>query len=372
MFKNKFSKNSIFSALFTPKFSIRNVLLSLFVGILLGYLSLVIAYGTGDANKILKELFHADFHNNLNQGITYLVNKIVVIGLAGLAVAVALKANILNIGVSGQMTFGAIVGYLILNKFDSSDTSTFFIGLLVSIACGSALAMLIGVLKIFFKVNEVVTAIMLNWIVVFMSKYFETNLTTQKIDLNHPLYDVNSSHLIMYCIIGVIMFVSIALMAWFFFKKTAFGFKVIASGESNTVSQYSGYRTKRDFLTIFAISGAISGFAGFVLYYISSSGVSTQQVPTPYGFTGIAVALVGMNNPIGILGSATLFACIDGPFAGFSIIGYRAEVVMIFSSVITYFVAITSLWIYFRPIQIAEKYIHKYREKRKIVRKEVE
>lgn len=79
-----------------------------------------------------------------------------------------------------------------------------------------------------------------------------------------------------------------------------------------------------------------------------------MEAPIGDGFTGIAVALVAMVNPLGVIPAAFLFAVLNGPVDGLVVAGYAPDIVLIFSGVITYFVAITSLFMYLRPIKMVQ------------------
>lgn len=353
-----FTLPNIKSALLTPKFTFRNMMFSVVVGILLGYLSLAAAFGTNDANEMIKSLLNADFKNTISSA--YFINKITIIGFAGLAVAVGLKAGILNIGVSGQMTFGGLVAYLILNNSNmDSSAGTFAVGLIFCIICSASLSIFMGMLKTYLKVNEVVSAIMLNWVVVFFSRYFQNNESGSRIDLLKPL--LNESNIISYAIFALFLFAFIALIIWYVYSKTAFGFKVVKSGESESAAKYAGYKAKVNTLIIFGLSGSLAGLAGFVYYFLGAYSIPTDLTVNMYGFTGIAVALVGMNNALGVFASAILFAIVDGPLdgVGFMIAGHKTTLMEIFTAVVTYSVAIIGLWIYFRPILLYKEAIEK-------------
>ena len=149
--------------IFTPQFSIRNVILSILVGFLLSYIVLLSIYGAAGANHIVRSLFEQDFFDSVTT--SRLVAKIAVLGLTGLAVGVGMKAGILNIGVSGQMTAGAVLGYILIRNssyMQTHNSVTLFISFIVVVAVAVAMAMISGVLKAFFRVNEVISTIMLN------------------------------------------------------------------------------------------------------------------------------------------------------------------------------------------------------------------
>ncbi|MCK5787936.1 MAG: ABC transporter permease [Chlamydiia bacterium] len=121
---------------------------------------------------------------------------------------------------------------------------------------------------------------------------------------------------------------------------------------SHDVASYAGYNSRRLMISTFAISGAIAGLAGYVMFFLSYNSIPGLESPISEGFSGIAVALVGMLNPIAIIPSAILFGLLSGPLNGMIIAGFSPDVVLIFSGVVTYFVAISSLFLYLRPVKL--------------------
>lgn len=361
------------NALFTPKFSIRNVVLSLILGFAVAYVTVLAIYGANDANAIVSSLFKGGFTDS--KTIARLLDKIVILGFAGLSVGFGMKAGLLNIGVSGQMSFSAFVAYLIIRKAEITDTAQILIlGFIITVVVATLISMLSGFLKAFFKVNEVISTIMMNWVVVYLLRYFAGaatggassfggNITKDQIDLNGSFGNGTASNLVVndtlwntwyLAIIGISLFVFTALVLWFVISKTSYGFKLQAVGKSETAAQYSGYSQKMHQVAAFGISGMLAGMAGFAMFFLSTNLISAGAAPINEGFFGIAVALVGMNNPIGILGSAMVLGLLNGPTDGIILWGLPSNLIDIFTGIITYFVAISTLWMYLRPI-------HKYK-----------
>ena len=365
-------------AIFTPKFSLRNVLLSLALGFLVAYLSLLAVYGANDANAVVSSLFKGDFSSS--QSIARLLDKVVVLGFAGLSVAFGMRAGLLNIGVSGQMTFGAFIAYLVVRKANMTDIySILIVGLLMTVIVSTFVALISGVLKAYFKANEVITTIMMNWIIVYLVKYFASstslvanstisnfggNSTKDIIALDGdfgPDHVFGAGHKALVqngelsntwnlAIFGIVLFVITALTLWFVFTKTSYGFKLKSIGNSKTASHYAGFNEKAHVVIAFAISGFLAGLAGFVMFFLATNIIPAGLMPINEGFFGIAVALVGMNNPLGIIGSAVVMGILSGPTDGIILWGLPGNLIDIFTGIITYFVAITTLWIYLRPI----------------------
>ncbi|NQZ65891.1 MAG: ABC transporter permease [Mycoplasmatales bacterium] len=367
-------------ALFTPKFSIRNVILSLILGFLVAYLTIIIIYGFSDASYVVKSIFKGDFYDS--KSVARLFDKIVILGFAGLAVLVGNKAGLLNIGVSGQMVFGAFVGYFIVRKMNTDNiTAILIVGFISTVLTSTFVAMISGIMKAFFKVNEVISTIMVNWIVVylikFLASYSKTNWynssSINTISLSQPSNTSTSfAHQIVtegvwnawyLAIIGIVLFVVSAGVLWFLFAKTRYGFKVQSVGLSKQASQYSGYNTKLHQIFGMSLSGAFAGMAGFTMYFLSKNVIAASSAPINEGFAGIAVALVALNNPLAILGSAFVFGILDGPTDGIVFGGFPSSMVQIFAGVMTYFVAITTLWIYLRPVVIFKNVQNKWFKK---------
>ena len=340
--------------IFTPNYSIRNVILSVVLGFLIAYIIILSLYGFKGANHILLSLFKQDFLDT--KSVASLVSKIAVLGLAGLAIGFGMKAGILNIGVSGQMTAGGFLGFYLVKSFDFLQTHkslTMFIMLFVVVIGSAFTAMISGILKVYFKVNEVISTIMINWIVVYLVKLHTTNKTQNAI---RPIKGGDTFFVAgnawVYAIISIFILVITALILWVFLFKSKRGFKTIANGMSHDVASYAGYNSRRLMISTFAISGAIAGLAGYVMFFLSYNSIPGLESPISEGFSGIAVALVGMLNPIAIIPSAILFGLLSGPLNGMIIAGFSPDVVLIFSGVVTYFVAISTLFLYLRPVKL--------------------
>ena len=150
-----------------------------------------------------------------------------------------------------------------------------------------------------------------------------------------------------------------------FLEKSKTAFKLIATGKNATAANYAGYNSKMLVLSSFAISGLFAGLAGFVMFFLSYNSIPGAEAPIQVGFMGIAVALVGMLNPLAIIPSAILFGLLSGPIDGIVVAGFAPDVVLIFSGVITYFVAITTLFLYLRPIEMVKNRYNNYQERKR-------
>jgi simple sugar transport system permease protein len=141
-------------------------------------------------------------------------------------------------------------------------------------------------------------------------------------------------------IFGFIVFAVLAgVVYWFLLSRTRFGFDLRAVGRSESAAEASGVSVKRMVISSMLISGAMAGLVGMPTLLNQSYDYGTD-FPTGIGFTGIAVALLGRNNPIGIGVGALLWAFLERSSAGLEFQGYDKEIVGVIQGVIVLAVVI--------------------------------
>lgn len=235
----------------------------------------------------------------------------------GVAVAFAFRGGLFNIGAEGQFMFGGVFGIvagLVCQNYIPAPL-TFIVILLFGALGGAVMGIIPGLLKAILKVNEVVICIMMNYVALYLANYLVSISGPEASGKNATSYllDTGVSQLIEpfgpFLRIDLILAVVAVVLFYTIIKKTTFGYELRASGLSGDAAHYAGMNVKRNIVLTMAISGAIAGLGG-VLFYFSSTTVSVIQQPAfnGYGFSGIAVALLGMSTPVGVLLAAALFA----------------------------------------------------------------
>ncbi|MBQ4559741.1 MAG: ABC transporter permease [Tyzzerella sp.] len=267
---------------------------------------------------------------------------------AALGVAVALKAGLFNIAISGQMlvagfTSSVIVGYSSIQSVIAKP-----LVLLISIVAGGAVGALIGWLKYRFNINEVVSSIMLNYILqyivaFFISMYYvdpisrqsravsdESRLTLANVEFGGYRYDIPLGMIVALFAIAGVQFVC---------KKTTLGYELGAVGLNRKAARYAGINVGRTMLLAMFISGALAGLAG-ATYYLGYFASIQPKVLAAMGYDSIAVALLGNSNPIGILFASFLISVIGkGSTYMSSTSGLDAELSSVIISLILLFSA---------------------------------
>lgn len=237
--------------------------------------------------------------------------------LAGLAVAFSFRTGIFNIGVSGQMLIGGLAATVVGTQFDLPRLIHVPVVIIVATIAGACWAFVPAILKAKYKVNEVVTTIMMNYVAlevvgyvvrnVIQSPHFDTESmkvlpsATLRMEWLKTMFDGANLNL------GIFLALGVAIVYSFILNKTTFGFELKAVGHNKDASEYAGIKVNMKILQALMISGAIAGLAGVTFYLGSTDHVAIGKLPT-YGFDGIVIALLGLNSAIGIVLASLLLA----------------------------------------------------------------
>lgn len=237
---------------------------------------------------------------------------------AGLAVALAFRGGVFNIGAEGQLLAGAVAGTTVsLLAPPAFGYFTIVLGLVAAALAGAFWAAIAAELKRRFNVLEIISTIMLNFIAIHLVSYLvrgplqePTRIYPQTVTL------VESARLPVILPgtrlhFGFILAIAAAVMLAWFFRKSAAGFRIRAVGASPRAAWSSGRIdvTKTSY-SVFIMSGALAGLAGGV----EISGVTYalyENLSPGYGYTAIAVALIAGLNPLGVILSGMFFAALE-------------------------------------------------------------
>lgn len=266
--------------------------------------------------------------------------------LTGLSVSLALHAGLWNIGAEGQLLIGALVTAW-LGQYLTSCPQFLGISLIClgSLLGGGLWAVGAAVLKNTRGVSEVISTIMLNFVAVGLVSYC-VHGPLMELGAQYPQTDPlpSSTQLPRFfpptrLHLGAVLAVLTALGTQFFLFRTKGGLQFRATGANPTAARFAGISVERQILLAFAISGALSGLAGG----IEVSGVTHrvyEKFSPGYGFTAIAVALVGQRSPLGVIIAALLFGALEaGSGAVQRIAGVSSVLVSVIQAVVIFFLA---------------------------------
>ncbi|SDN73088.1 nucleoside ABC transporter membrane protein [Psychrobacillus sp. OK028] len=277
-----------------------------------------------------------------------LLNAMTPLVFASLAVAVALRAGLFNIGVSGQMLVSGFLATVIVGYSGLDAIIAKPLVLLVGIVAGGLMGGLVGWLKYRFNIHEVVSTIMLNYIAqyvisFFIQMYYVDPVSRQSKYISEEarltLVNVEIANLKMDIPLGFILAIIIAILIKFLMDKTVVGFEIKAVGSNRKAAKYTGINVGRNTVLAMIISGGLAGLAG-VTYYLGYFSSIQPKVLSSIGFDSIAVALLGNAHPIGIIFSSFLVSIIDqGSTYMSSQAGIRQEIASVIIGLILLFSA---------------------------------
>ncbi len=243
--------------------------------------------------------------------------------LTGLAVAFAFRCGLFNIGGQGQYLAGAIVAVWVGGALSGLPrVAHVVLAIVIGALAGAVLAGIAGLLKATVGAHEVITTIMLNWIVVWIGTYaFGLGGPLQNETLAVPISeDVAETAklpvfwgdpLLQGLHVGLFVALAALVAFWIVLNRTTLGYEVRAVGFNPEAARYGGINVPRNYFLAMAISGLFAGLAGAldILGWQFRLSVSDVQV-SALGFIGIAVALLGRNTAIGVGLSALLFGAL--------------------------------------------------------------
>ena len=279
----------------------------------------------------------------LNQGTVYY--------LSALAVAIGFRMNLFNIGVDGQYRLAAFIAAVVGSSFSLPKPLHILIIVVTAMLVGAMWAGIAAVLKATRGVSEVISTIMLNAIATTLIAYWlrqvkfdvagSNNIGTKPIAESGAFPGID---LVPGSNVKVFGFIVVAVIAGILYTvvlgRTRFGFDLRATGRSQSAAIASGVNVKRMVVYSLLISGAVAGLVGMPQLLGGSTRSYSLDFPTGLGFTGIAIALLGRNNAIGMALSALLFSFLDSSSIILDFNGISKEIVLIMQGTIVLSVVI--------------------------------
>ena len=285
--------------------------LAVVVGSVVMLASSVFAVGDFDATLPLRAYGALAEGALLRNGLVNTIVAATPLVLGGLAVGIAFKAGLFNIGAQGQFLIGGFISAAVGATVAGAPGP---VAVTVAVAAGALAGALYGfipgALKAWTGAHEVVTTIMLNYIAVFLIAYlvseplrapgFTFPRTGELGNAELPVLVGRSGH------VGILFAVAAVPLAWWLLWRTTIGFEIRTVGANPNAARYAGMRPARLTILTMALCGLLAGLAG-AGQILGVTGFMSSTYGTSVGFDSIAVALLGRAHPVGILFAALLF-----------------------------------------------------------------
>ena len=293
--------------------------------------------------------------------------------MTGLSVAIAFKTGLFNIGAPGQYLMGTLASLSIALSIPSDVVPTGIIWILAflgGILAGALWGAIPGMLKAFLNINEVLACIMTNWIAAnlvtwafdesnfknvtegtktgYIYKTTFNGVATPKLGLDKlfPDSQVNG---------GILIAIAFAIAVYILMTKTTLGYQLKACGANRHAARYAGINDKRNIVLSMAIAGGLAA-GGAALYWLSGNTeffwYTAQSLPA-IGFNGIPVALLAVNNPIGVIFSGIFMAMLN--IIGQNLTGFTAYNEYITDVIIAVIVYLSAFALVIRSLLTARK-----------------
>jgi ABC-type uncharacterized transport system permease subunit len=293
----------------------------------------LIVWMVGDSPLLVYDLFFSSVFGSAD-GIGYTLFYATPLIFTGLAVAVAFRCGLLNIGAEGQLTAAAFAtAWVGLVMQGGNALLITLLAMAAALLVGGFWGAIPGVLKAKFGAHEVITTIMMNFIAASIVSYltqYHYRKAGDPILETLPIADIQNGAVVgphiprmhgLLAPLGIniperlplnfafLLALLACVLVYVFLWKTKWGYELRAVGMSQSAAEYGGISVSRNVVMAMALSGMLAGMVGIneVLGYRYRyyDGFSAG-----YGFTGIAVALLGRNHPVGVLFAALLFGAL--------------------------------------------------------------
>ena len=318
------------------------------LGLLIGYVVLLFINPSGAGEAIITVIKNFLTYNRADTQMKYLGNTLVKTApllMCALAILFAYKVGLFNIGAAGQYCAGVALSLYAALAWHWSWLPC----MLLAMVGGALLGAISGLLKSYCNVNEVISGIMLNWIVLYLTNMLLTNVKEVASPYTLIVADENPSALLPSLGLGALfnnnkyvglalpLAIVIAILVDVVLNKTRFGYELRATGNNKNAAKYCGMAEKRNIILTLVISGALAGLGAAMLYLTGYEQwqCSTSAVPG-MGFNGSAAAFLGGLNPIGTILASFFIQHITAGGAYVDKTMYCAQISDLISAIIIY------------------------------------
>ena len=322
--------------------------LCIILGLLIGFIVLLFINPTGAWDAIVAVMKNFLTYSRANLQMKNFGNTLVKTApllMCALSVLFAYKVGLFNIGAAGQYVAGVCASIYAALAWGWG----WFPCMILAIVFGAALGAVVGLLKAYCNVNEVISGIMLNWIGLYLTNMLLTKVKESTSPYTLHIKSAAPQALLpglglgalfnnnQYVTIAIPLAIIAAIVIMVVLEKTRFGYELKATGNNKNAAKYAGMAEKRNIILTLIIAGALAGIGGALLYLTDYEQWQCTQTSVPgMGFNGIAATFLGGLNPIGTIFASYFIQHITSGGAYVDKTMYCSQISDLISSIIIY------------------------------------
>lgn len=327
-------------------------------------ISILVGFAVGAAFLLLVGISPVDAYGKLFSSIfasakslSYCVVYATPLIILGLSVAFSFRTGVFNIGAEGQFVAGSMAACCVGILVPAPAFILVPLCIIAAAAAGALWGIVVGVLKVKWGINEVLSMIMFNWIAFYLSNYI-ANIPTIKSEGNAeatknvqeaamlllPKSWIQALGLCGSANWGIVIAAVLAVMVYVIIEKTTLGYRLKAVGFNRNAAEYGGINVNKAVMTALAISGAMGGIAGATNVLGIGQRIAIFSAQEGYGFSGIIAALIGANNPLGVFMGGLFYGAIKYGGSKLNLIGAPSEVINVIMGSVVFFIAISHVF----------------------------
>lgn len=234
--------------------------------------------------------------------------------ICGIAACIALRGGMFNVGIEGQLFLGGFAAAWVGFALPMPTGIHVVVGLATAVAAGAAWVLIPAWFRTRYGTNEVVSTILSNYVAVLLTSYLTISVFKRPGGWSETPAIFETAHLPQIFAFsrlnwGLVAGVLLAVGASLFFRYTARGYAISATGSNPAFAEYGGINIRRQGFLVLLVSGAVSGLAGGV----ETLGVHhrfMEGFAPGFGFDGLIAALLANGSPIGTIGTALFFGAL--------------------------------------------------------------
>jgi len=275
---------------------------------LIAAIPVVIAAGASPG-EVYEAMLEGSFGST--QAFADVLNRADTFVLLGLGIAISIRTGFFNVGAEGQLWLGALGASIVALYWDGPEPVVLVVALIAGFAFGALWSGLVALLKIAFHVDELISSLMLNYVAILLIGYLTFGPMkayragqTEVIDVELPIIFGDRLHA------GFILALVAVVVVWLLLSRTRLGYEMRTLGANPEAARYAGIHTGRVIAKVSLLSGGLCGLAG-AHAILGVQHVLLSELSPGWGYTAIAVALLGGLAPVGVLLSGILFGALE-------------------------------------------------------------